>query len=182
MVEHRLPLFLKSDILSEYKLCKLLSQRESFAGKLTPIKSNSSTKLLASKHLSEDKQSETCLPSILQASTSSTLLGTVSTTSIQPTPPKPSGGVSTSVSDNVLLTKRHSLLAGQRSQSMDLSSALLEPQNTRLSKEEARMIASKSGMKNFWKFLRGKAGEKNWLFWLDAERVSYHSNPIDQQR
>ena len=34
----------------------------------------------------------------------------------------------------------------------------------------------------FWRFLRGKAGEKNWLFWLDAERIKYYSLPTDQQR
>ena len=163
-------------------MCKLLSQREPIASKLSLIKSNSNTKLQTSKHFSEDKQSETSLPSILQSSTSSILLSTVSNTSIQPIPPKPSGGVSASASDNLLLTKRQSFLAGQRSQSMELFPASLEPHTTRLSKEEAKMIASKSGMKHFWKFLRGKAGEKNWLFYLDAERVSYHSNPLDQQR
>ena len=25
-------------------------------------------------------------------------------------------------------------------------------------------------------------GERNWLFWLDAERVKYYTKPIDQQR
>ncbi len=142
------------------------------------MKSNSNTRL----SISEDRHSETCLPSILQSSTSSILLSTVSATSLQQPAHKPSGGLSASTSDNVLLTKRQSLLGGQRSQSMDLTPALLDPQTTRLSKDEAKTISSKSGMKNFWKFLRGKAGEKNWLFWLDAERVSYHTNPIDQQR
>ena len=68
---------------------------------------------------------------------------------------------------------------------MDFSGSHFLPDTQRANKmtsAEVKLIGSKSGMSSFWKFLRGKAGEKNWLFWLDAERVSYHSNPLDQQR
>lgn len=37
-----------------------------------------------------------------------------------------------------------------------------------------QLISTKSGMTEFWKFLKGKAGEKNWVFWLDAERVKHY--------
>ena len=51
-----------------------------------------------------------------------------------------------------------------------------------LSAEDLQLLASKSAMGALWRFLRGKAGERNWLFWLDAERVKYCSKPIDQKR
>lgn len=47
--------------------------------------------------------------------------------------------------------------------------------------EDAHYLSTKSGMTALWKFLKGKAGEKNWLFWLDAERVKYYKG-INQQR
>ncbi|XP_064382718.1 regulator of G-protein signaling 22-like isoform X2 [Halichondria panicea] len=183
IIEHRLPLFLKSDILSEYKLCKLLSQR---GPKSPPTRSHSSIRLQTSpsrKHCSDEKQSDTSLPSIIQTSTSSLLIKAASTTALKSSPI--TRGVSTSFSDIELTPKRHTgaILARKRSQSMDLSSLpMVHDQSTRLSSDEAKLIGSKSGMKMFWKFLRGKAGEKNWLFWLDAERVGYHTNPTYQQR
>lgn len=183
IIEHRLPLFLKSDILSEYKLCKLLSQR---GPKSPPTRSHSSIRLQTSpsrKHCSDEKQSDTSLPSIIQTSTSSILIKAASTTALKSSPI--TRGVSTSFSDIELTPKRHTgaILARKRSQSMDLSSLpMVHDQSTRLSSDEAKLIGSKSGMKMFWKFLRGKAGEKNWLFWLDAERVGYHTNPTYQQR
>lgn len=45
-----------------------------------------------------------------------------------------------------------------------------------------QFLSTKSGMNALWKFLKGKAGEKNLLFWLDAERIKYYSNDIDRQR
>ncbi len=186
IIEHRLPLFLKSDIFSEYKLCKLLSQRDSKGPKPTPTRSHSSTRLQMSpskKHCSDDKQSDTSLPSIIQMPTSSILLKAASTTALQSSPIK--RGVSTSSSDIELTSKRHTgALARKRSQSVELhvSSPPMDDQSIRLSNDEAKLLGSKSGMKMFWKFLRGKAGEKNWLFWLDAERVGYHTNPTYQQR
>lgn len=43
-------------------------------------------------------------------------------------------------------------------------------------------LSTKSGMNALWKFLKGKAGEKNLLFWLDAERIKYYNNDADRQR
>ena len=52
----------------------------------------------------------------------------------------------------------------------------------RMTAEDFEIIGTKSGMSALWKFLRGTMGERNWLFWLDAERIKYHTKPIDQQR
>ena len=46
----------------------------------------------------------------------------------------------------------------------------------------AAVVGTKSGMNALWKFLKGTMGERNWLFWLDAEHIKYHTKPIDQQR
>lgn len=44
-------------------------------------------------------------------------------------------------------------------------------------------LSSKCGMSALWKFLQGTAGERNWLFWLDAERIKYYSSrEVDQHR
>ena len=37
--------------------------------------------------------------------------------------------------------------------------------------EKVMLLCSKSGMGLFRRFLEGKSGEKNWLFWLDAEQT-----------
>ena len=44
------------------------------------------------------------------------------------------------------------------------------------------ILSTKSGMNSLWKFLKGKAGEKNLLFWLDAERIRYCNSEAEQQR
>lgn len=43
-------------------------------------------------------------------------------------------------------------------------------------------LSTKSGMNALWKFLKGKAGEKNLLCWLDAERIKYYSSDAEGQR
>lgn len=43
-------------------------------------------------------------------------------------------------------------------------------------------LSTKCGMNALWKFLKGKAGEKNLLFWLDAERIKYYAKDIEQLR
>ena len=47
---------------------------------------------------------------------------------------------------------------------------------------ELNMLTSKSGMNSFRKFLSGKAGERNWLYWLDVEQLRTCDKPDDQQR
>ena len=55
---------------------------------------------------------------------------------------------------------------------------------TKLSKmeRELNMLTSKSGMNWFRKFLSGKTGERNWLYWLDVEQLRTCDKPDDQQR
>lgn len=51
-----------------------------------------------------------------------------------------------------------------------------------MSAKAMHFLSSKCGMSSLWKFLKGTAGERNWLFWLDAERIKYYSKDMDQQR
>ena len=50
-----------------------------------------------------------------------------------------------------------------------------------MSFDDIQLLSTKSGMRALLQFLKGKAGEKNWLFWLDAERVKYYKGS-EQQR
>ncbi len=56
------------------------------------------------------------------------------------------------------------------SESLDAGIALEDTTSPDL----VNILGTKSGMTAFWQFLKGKAGEANWLFWLDAERVKYY--------
>ena len=42
------------------------------------------------------------------------------------------------------------------------------------------VISTKQGMYSLWRFLQGTAGERSWLFWLDAERLKYCSSKQEQ--
>ena len=44
------------------------------------------------------------------------------------------------------------------------------------------ILSTKSGMDSLWKFLKGKTGEKNLFFWLDAERIKYCNSEAEQRR
>ena len=208
VTRHRLPLFLKSDLFSEYKLCKLLTRHtHSLDNSPKPRKSMSSTGLSAGKNgigplRKGSSNSAVCLPSLgLQVSPSSgSLLST-----------KPHSSVSASKSDIVLDGKRRRASSTSASQkethhhqkvetlSEEVSCIVLEdisldqPQTKsegssskgypKMSAEGmAAVVGTKSGMNALWKFLKGTMGERNWLFWLDAEHVKYHTKPIDQQR
>lgn len=219
VVEHRLPLFLRSDLFSEYKLCKLLSTQESSKGQIgklpSPIRSLNSTKLPnhignrpTIRQRNEEKEllvKDIALPSINNSSSSSCIVEDVSTISLHTSRRVPA--ISKSKSDIELGNKKASVnlvqqprttVVHSRSSSVDLTGTLpqvsgqgqthrddessVKSNGDKLSKKEPQFIGSKSGMRTLWKFLQGKAGEKNWLFWLDAERVKYHSSPLDQQR
>jgi hypothetical protein len=52
----------------------------------------------------------------------------------------------------------------------------------RMTAEDFDFIGTKSGMSALWKFLWGTMGERNWLFWVDAERVKYYTKPVNRQR
>ena len=221
VVEHRLPLFLRSDLFSEYKLCKLLSTQETSkrqTGKLpSPFRSSSSSKLPShsvsgqstpkKRQCFEDKElsvKDIVLPSISNSSSSNCFSEDVSTISLHTSRRAP--GISTSKSDIELGNKKQAStnraqqpsttrakIVRERSLSVDLIGTLPrvseqgqthrdDESSIKLSEKDSQFIGSKSGMRALWKFLQGKAGEKNWLFWLDAERLKYHSRPLDQQR
>ena len=227
MTQHRLSLFLKSDLFSEYKLCKLLttpvpdygdgSNRISVAdgiesSTVKPQKSKSATKLPTSNkkphqlNKSGLSSSAVFLPSVNSKEIASTSDGS--------SPSLMGHHVSTSKSDIELGNKGRtiSVTASSRSQkqadlqklqtqvniSPDIPCVVLEEDSIDLQgrkgrrptgKGSAKMTAgdlaylgTKSGMNALWKFLKGTMGERNWLFWLDAEHVKYSSKHIDQQR
>ena len=219
MTQHRLPLFLRSDLYSEYKLCKLLTIRNTTrtsvntdTDTLRPQKSQSATRLPTSKKthtelLSKGSSSAVCLPSLSPHGDhkDSPLLGS--------TPPSSTAlsYVSGSKSDievgskaqqqrndgHLMSLNQQKLL--QKQLPVDVPCIVLDDDSPekaggrsggrstvkgsmRMTTEDFKFIGTKSGMSALWKFLRGTMGERNWLFWLDAERVKYYTKPIDQQR
>lgn len=221
MTQHRLPLFLRSDLYSEYKLCKLLTVHNSTrtsvntdTDTLRPQKSQSATRLSSSKKthtelLSKGSSSAVCLPSLtcsprgdhkdspLLDSTlpSSTALSYVSGSKSDielgsKAQQQRNDGHLMSLSQQKLLQKQLPVdvpcivldddspeKAGGRSGGRSTVKGSM-----RMTTEDFEFIGTKSGMSALWKFLRGTMGERNWLFWLDAERVKYYTKPIDQQR
>ena len=205
VTRHRLPLFLKSDIYSEYKLCKLLTRDSNFdKDNLKPHKSKSATRLSTGERgtggplRKGSSNSAVCLPSLgtqVQSPSSGSLLST-----------KHHGSVSASKSDIELGSKKKSVSSRQTHQhqqkveklSSEISCIVLEDVSppdqaqtsshksskgyAKMSAEELAFLGTKSGMSSLWKFLKGTMGERNWLFWLDAEHVKYNTKPIDQQR
>ena len=221
MTQHRLPLFLRSDLYSEYKLCKLLTVRNTTrtsvntdTDTLRPQKSQSATRLPTSKKthtelLSKGSSSAVCLPSLSPHDDHEDLplLGSTLPSSTALTCSYVSGSKSDielgskaqqqrndghlmSLSQQKLLQKRLPVdvpcivldddspeKAGGRSGGRSTVKGSM-----RMTTEDFEFIGTKSGMSALWKFLRGTMGERNWLFWLDAERVKYYTKPIDQQR
>ena len=205
MIQHRLPLFLRSDLYSEYKLCKLLTTPKSRPHTHPPPpKEHSSlrgelTDTLPSLPLSPPSQGQ-CIPRRNSLSAlsygDSTQACTINhhQTGRQQSSDTP---IAVSRSDIELGDRTKSATPSgrqrsslKRSLSVELSSKVLTFLETPSPAEGERLpshlvskaLGTKSGMSSFWKFLRGKAGERNWLFWLDAERVKYYQKPIDQQR
>lgn len=230
-MEHRLPLFLRSDLFSEYKLSKLLSTNEIFkpvrgqTGKLpSPFRSSSNTKLShhsgnklytpAKRPKTEEKElsvKDITLPSISKSSSSCFIHVAEDVCRVSLGTSHRAPGISKSKSDIELwIGKESSMTQAQqpnaigiksvheKGSSTDITGTLpqvsesgqssrdeggsIKPVTNGLLEKDAKFIGTKSGMHALWKFLQGKAGEKNWLFWLDAERVKYHSSPLDQQR
>ena len=235
VTEHRLPLFLRSDLYSEYKLCKLLTEHstdhsisdgggggttaESASGEaLKSHKTNSSTRLptntkdIGKKPHPLSKSSSSiatvCLPSLPGQNTDKPCTGSNS--------PSMGGNgrhnnITTSKSDIELGSKggeghatplQHQVITQRQLQRqvnvscITLEEGVLEQQqrqeraskrasvksSPRMTDEDLAFLSTKSGMNALWKFLRGTMGERNWLFWLDAEHVKYYTKPIDQRR
>lgn len=225
MTRHRLPLFLRSDLYSEYKLCKLLTvytfeQRDTTTTSvntdtLRPQKSQSATRLPSKKThaaelLSKGSSSAVCLPSLSPCSDhedstntlpSSTALGHISGSKSdielgskgQQQQQRSSSSLK-SPSQQKLLQKQLTVdvpwivldeespeKAEGRSTSSSRSSSV-KGSIMRMTAEDFDFIGTKSGMSALWKFLRGTMGERNWLFWVDAERVKYYTKPVNRQR
>lgn len=66
--------------------------------------------------------------------------------------------------------------------SMTRSSSTPSVAERLMSNRAMQFLSSKSGMSTLWRFLKGKAGEKNLLFWLDAERIKYYSSQEERHR
>ena len=222
MTQHRLPLFLRSDLYSEYKLCKLLivhtlernTTSSVNADTLRPQKSQSATRLPSKKThaelLSKSSRSAVCLPSLSPRGDhedspplGSTLPSSAALSHVSGSKSdielgskgqqqQRSSGSLVSLSQQKFLQKPvnipvdvpHIVLddsspgkTGGRN-----SSRSIVKDSMKMTAEDFVFIGTKSGMSALWKFLRGTMGERNWLFWLDSERVKYYSKPIDQQR
>ena len=222
VTQHRLPLFLRSDLYSEYKLCKLLTEHtlehsttsSVNANTLRPQKSQSATRLLSKKThaelLSKGSSSAVCLPSLSPRGDhedspplGSTLPSSAALSHISGSKSdielgskgqqqQRSSGSLASLSQQKLLQKPVNIPVDVPCIVLDDGSpGKTEGRNSsrstvkgsmRMTAEDFEFIGTKSGMSALWKFLRGTMGERNWLFWLDAERVKYCSKPIDQQR
>ena len=73
-----------------------------------------------------------------------------------------------------LRTRREKLeQIGKSNETVSGSLTNMDDYNSSTNQDLVEVFSSKSGMSAFWKFLKGTAGERNWLFWLDAERVKY---------
>ena len=227
VTQHRLPLFLRSDLFSEYKLCRLLTTTDHGSGsgslsdnignasetlkaqnKLTistrlPVSSNTDT----TPHSHSSSNSVVCLPSLSRrqnedapsGDSSPSMTAAHSRVALSKSDVElGSGGDSASRGTSSPKQAHHPKLQKQVSMSANVPCIVLDDgllgQQDRTSgrstvKGSIRMTAgdfaflgTKSGMSAFWKFLKGTMGERNWLFWLDAEHVKYYTKPIDQRR
>ena len=224
VTQQRLPLFLKSDLFSEYKLCKLLTapatdhsngiSRINVADdidtpSMKPQKSKSATKLPTNKKphpLSKSSLSSSAmfLPSVNTKESTSTSDGSS---------PSMVGhrNIVTSKSDIELGSKGHTISVTTSSRQGELQKRQTQvniladvpcivlgedsvdlPErkggrptgkaSVKMTARDLTYLGTKSGMNALWKFLKGTMGERNWLFWLDAEHVKYSSKHVDQQR
>ncbi len=226
VTQHRLPLFLRSDLYSEYKLCKLLTVHalepcdtttaSVSTDTLRPQKSPSATRLYSSKKihaelLSKGSSSAVCLPSLSPRSdhedlppvaTGSTLPSSTSLSHISGSKSdielgskgqqQRSSGPLKSLSQQKLPQKQLTadipwiMLDEESPEKVEgrrrSSRSATVKDSMRMTAEDFDFIGTKSGMSALWKFLWGTMGERNWLFWVDAERIQYYTKPINRQR
>ena len=129
VLKDRLPLFLRSDLYSEYRLCRLLD-RPSTLGEESVVRK---TQSLAASSTSGQSSGE---------------------------------AVCECVEDSC--SKEHQLRGGEPADPEERP-----PHKPILSLKEAHC---------FRQFLKEKAGEKNWLFWLDAERMRHLSREEERTK
>eukprot|EP00731_Ephydatia_muelleri_P031590 Em0023g97a len=224
VAEHRLPLFLKSDLLFEYKLCKFLTS--SMAAKTTPLARGSlpslphSAQAIPRRHsltslLQNASHEHSTIPSSPPHHSTipsspphhstipsspphhstipsspphhSTIPSSPPYHSTIPSSPPHHSTIPTSHSSSTLVgakTFRDSSRTHHRwSVSVQPAAAGLPPlASDQLCMDDFHVFDSKVGMSVFRRFLEGKAGEKSWLFWLDAERVKHATKSTERQR
>lgn len=140
VIQHRLPLFIRSDLYAEYKLSQILLNSCSHFIKqhLRNLRSSIIADLdnTNKSHREKRKRSAVSSGRLVRRSTSYALSAT---------PP---------LSQRPLSSRPHS--------------------GSQFNEEERILtLCSKSGMELFKKFLNSKPGEKNWLFWMDAEQMTH---------
>ncbi len=199
VVEHRLPLFLRSDLYSEYKISKLLTTpaldmptMSAWRTGIIPSQANHQLLQLTSLRVNDmEDTSALNLPDIGTRTNANNMKNTTSAVGLN-------NNLSVAVSkfDAVLEIKPvGKKVKWQRSWSVDQELAVTPSSPVARSHgsatstsvgggkvESVKYLATKSGMGAFWKFLKGKVGERNLLFWLDAERITYFDNDQDQKR
>jgi hypothetical protein len=203
VVQHRLPLFFRSDLYSEYKISKLLTS----ASPEVPIARKSKKCTIETSVIYQDleaieeNQSQWSAENKMKKQSSPLNLPEISGSglsrsgsSVEFEAPR-SPGVVLSKSDAELDVKSSSnrlerRVKWHRSLSVEpgslptYASTLKSKSNStsELNGKPGPLLGTKSGMNALWKFLKGKVGEKNLLFWLDAERIKYYTDDTDRQR
>ena len=139
VIQHRLPLFIKSDLFAEYKLSQiLLNSCSRFIKRyLHNVRSSMMSELDTTDRSHRERRKRSAM----------------------------SGR-------RLRRSGVFAFSAVQRSPSARPRSGIVVD---RLDEEEERvmMLCSKSGMGMFQRFLEDKPGEKNWLFWMDAEQTKH---------
>ena len=150
---YRLPLFLKSDLYSEYKLLKLLSlSAASFC----------ETWLQQAKDRIKNFHRTTSRP-MTQAHR----------TRKRSVPAR---------IESSLHTSRASASSARRSARQMRPTTSKEQEQLLKAENKIKILKSKSGMELFRKFLHGKIGEKNLLCWLDIESIKSAESTTELSR
>lgn len=204
VVQHRIPLFLRSDLYSEYKISKLLASPA-----LTSPASQEHVAPQAQRLHRQFTETSTTYRTVLGSEVG---ISTKRRAFNLPDISTRGGGIGRSPepelprSPRVLVSKSDAELEAKPSRKLErkvrwhrslsvepddmptytlatqASSLYYRSSTTSLISSERAELSTKSGMHALWKFLKGKAGEKNLLFWLDAERIKYYKNDTDRQR
>ena len=199
-----MPLFLRSDIYSEYKICKRLAsytadeaaENDSMGWKfVNPPHSGISTGLplkiqeieeyddqdlrqsqilpdIASKGSDIDLSSQHCSQGLFSSQSDMQLNARMQERSGRRFKWRRSSSVEPETLTGSVQRRKLGLLS--RLTDSSLSESLDTGMDIKANLQFVQLLSTKSGMTEFWKFLKGKAGENNWLFWLDAERIKYY--------
>ena len=224
VTQHRLPLFLKSDLFSEYKLCKLLttpaSDHSDGIGRINVADDINTSSVKPQKSKSATKLPTNKKPHPLSKSSSSSSAMFLPSVNAKESTYASGGSSPSMVGHRHIITSKLDVEVGSKGHTISVTTSSWQAELQKLQtqvnisadvpcivlgedsvdipgrkcdrptgKGSAKMTArdltylgTKSGMNALWKFLKGTMGERNWLFWLDAEHVKYSSKHIDQQR